>query len=71
LSVGADPYRGFVDRFREAFRHETRAYIDWLSVERGNPCGPESARSGICIAIACEISDREKRVVKVAEVRGS
>jgi len=71
LSVGADPYRGFVDRFREAFRHETRAYIDWLSGERGNPCGPESARSGICIAIACEISDRENRVVKVAEVRGS
>ena len=71
LAIGADPYRGFVDRFRAAFRCETLAYIDWLSGERDNPCGPESARSGICIAIACEISDRDRRVVEVSEVRGS
>ena len=71
LVMSSSPYSGFVDRFREAFRLETKAFIDWLAGNRPNPCGPVSARSGICIAIACEISVREKRVVKVAEVRGS
>lgn len=71
IALSDKPYSGFVDRFREAFRQETKAYIDWLAGNRPNPCSPDSARSGICIAIACEISAREKRVVKVAEVRGS
>jgi myo-inositol 2-dehydrogenase/D-chiro-inositol 1-dehydrogenase len=71
IKLSDSPYTGFVDRFREAFREETKAYIEWLSGTRQNPCPPDSARSGICVAIACEISAREKRVVKVAEVRGS
>ena len=71
IELSTSPYTGFVDRFREAFREETKAYIEWLSGTRDNPCPPDSARSGICVAIACEISSREKRVVKVAEVRGS
>ena len=70
IALSAKPYSGFVDRFREAFKHETKAYVDWISGVRENPCAPESARSGICIAIACEISAREKRVVNVGEVRG-
>ena len=71
VALSTTPYTGFVDRFREAFREETKAYIEWISGNRENPCPPSSARSGICIAIACEISAREKRVVKVAEIRGS
>jgi myo-inositol 2-dehydrogenase/D-chiro-inositol 1-dehydrogenase len=71
IALSDKPYSGFVDRFREAFRQETKAYIEWLAGNRPNPCSPDSARSGICIAIACEISAREKRVVKVSEVRGS
>ena len=71
IALSDRPYSGFVDRFREAFRQETKAYIEWLAGNRPNPCSPDSARSGICIAIACEISAREKRVVKVSEVRGS
>ena len=71
IELSTSPYTGFVDRFREAFREETKAYIEWIAGNRNNPCPPDSARSGICVAIACEISAREKRVVKVAEVRGS
>lgn len=71
IQLSDKPYSGFVDRFREAFKHETRAYIDWLSGKRGNPCSPESARSGICVAIACEVSAREKRMVKVSDIRRS
>lgn len=71
IALSDRPYSGFVDRFREAFRQETMAYVEWLAGNRGNPCSPDSARSGICIAIACEISAREKRMVKVAEVRGA
>jgi myo-inositol 2-dehydrogenase / D-chiro-inositol 1-dehydrogenase len=71
IELSNSPYTGFVDRFRDAFREETKAYIEWIAGNRNNPFPPDSARSGICIAIACEISAREKRVVKVAEVRGS
>ena len=71
IELSNSPYTGFVDRFRDAFREETKAYIECIAGNRNNPFPPDSARSGICIAIACEISAREKRVVKVAEVRGS
>ena len=71
IELSTSPYAGFVDRFREAFRQETQAYIEWISGNRDNPCNPDSARSSICVAIACEISAKENRVVKVAEVRGS
>lgn len=71
FEVGADPYRGFVERFREAFRAETKAYVDWVHGDVANPCPPASARSSTCVAIACERSVREGRVVKVADVRGS
>lgn len=71
VELSSQPYSGFVDRFREAFKQETKAYIEWISGNRSNPCPPDSARSGICIAIACEISARENRAVRVAEVRGS
>ena len=71
VELSDKPYSGFVDRFREAFRQETKAYIDWLAGNRPNPCSPESALSATCVAIACEISAREKRVVKLTEVRAS
>lgn len=71
LEIGGNPYRGFVDRFREAFRAETRAYVDWICGSGANPCPPDSARSSTCVAIACEMSVEQRRVVRVAEVRGS
>lgn len=71
LVVNVDPYSGFVDRFREAFRIECRAFVSMVAGERENPCPPESARQAMRIAVACETSLRENRVVRMDEVEES
>ena len=63
-----DTYRGFMDRFREAFTAETSAFIDVVRGERANPCTPQDARAALAAAIACEVSAREGRVVGMAEI---
>ena len=71
LSAGAlqaDPYAGFMDRFRAAFTAETSAFVDVVRGERANPCPPESARAALAAAIACGVSAREGRVVEMAEI---
>jgi myo-inositol 2-dehydrogenase/D-chiro-inositol 1-dehydrogenase len=65
-----DPYRGFLDRFHQAFIDETAAFVD-LALGRGiNHCPPEEALSALRVAGACERSWRERRVVDVAEAAG-
>jgi len=64
------PWGGFIERFRDAFRDETAAYVRWLADGGVNPCPPASAVHATEIAVACEISAREQRVVTIAEVRG-
>ena len=63
-----DTYRGFMDRFREAFTAETSAFVDVVRGERANPCTPQDARAALAAAIACEVSAREGRVVGMAEI---
>lgn len=66
----ADPYRGFLDRFRDAFIAETAAFVD-LALGRGpNLCPPEVALSALRVAVACDRSWRERRVVGVEEAAG-
>lgn len=64
----ADTYRGFMDRFRDAFTAETSAFVDVVREERPNPCTPQDARAALAAAIACEISAREGRIVELAEI---
>ena len=64
----AETYRGFMDRFREAFTAETSAFVDVVRGERANPCSPQDARAALAAAIACEVSAREGRVVGIAEI---
>ncbi len=66
--VEADTYRGFMDRFRDAFTAETAAFVDVVRGERTNPCTPQDARAALAAAIACGVSAREGRVVAIAEV---
>lgn len=68
LDVDADPYSGFMDRFRAAFTAETSAFVDLLLGERPNPCPPDASRAALAAAIACEISAREGRAVPMSEV---
>ena len=63
-----EPFTGFMDRFRPAFTAETSAYVDFVRGERDNPCTPAEARAALALAIACDISARERRIVDVAEV---
>ncbi len=63
-----EPFAGFMDRFRPAFTAETSAYVDFVLGERDNPCTPAEARAALALAIACDLSAREGRIVDVAEV---
>lgn len=68
LGLDVDPYAGFVDRFRDAFRNETAAFVSLAGGETGNPCPPESALESLRIAIACEESVARGTPVRVADI---
>ena len=68
LNLNANPYRGFVDRFRDAFRNETHAFVSFALGETANPCPPDSALESLRIAIACEQSIAMGQATHVAEV---
>ncbi len=64
----SSPYIGFLDRFQEAFRAETDAFVD-LALGRGeNHCPPVEALEALRIAEACDRSWREHRPVTLTEV---
>jgi myo-inositol 2-dehydrogenase/D-chiro-inositol 1-dehydrogenase len=67
--VAGTPWNGFIERFRDAVRDETAAFVNWLHEGGPNPCPPASAVHATEIAVACEISAREHRAVTIAEVR--
>ena len=65
--LGTDPYRGFVDRFRTAFRAETAAFVGL--VDGGpNPCPPDAAVAALRAAIGCELSVLRGGPVDVAAI---
>ncbi|MBK9740755.1 MAG: Gfo/Idh/MocA family oxidoreductase [Actinobacteria bacterium] len=68
LGMNDRPYTGFVDRFREAFRVETAAFVSMVAGEAANACPPDAARESLRIAIACEESVRRGGVVHVADI---
>ncbi len=68
LGTNADAYMGFVDRFREAFRRETAAFVSVVAGAASNPCPPEAALESLRVAIACEQSITSGGPVRVAEV---
>ena len=68
VGIDQDPYTGFIDRFRDAFRMETAAFVD-LVMGEANPCPPQAALDAMRAAVACEVSVRTGRVVDVKDVR--
>jgi myo-inositol 2-dehydrogenase/D-chiro-inositol 1-dehydrogenase len=64
----ADPYRGFLDRFNSAFISETAAFVDLVAGRGPNLCQAEAALRALEVAVACERSWRERRVVTLEEV---
>ncbi|MDA2975305.1 MAG: Gfo/Idh/MocA family oxidoreductase [Actinomycetota bacterium] len=63
IGINQNPYLGFVDRFRAAFRAETQAFLQLVAGELPNPCPPSSAREALRIAIACEEAVATQRAV--------
>jgi myo-inositol 2-dehydrogenase / D-chiro-inositol 1-dehydrogenase len=68
LALNTNPYTGFVDRFRDAFRRETGAFVSLTAGEIENPTPPDSALESLRVAIACEKSINESRAVTVADI---
>jgi len=71
IDTNIDAYSGFVDRFREAFRRETAAFVDVVSGTSPNPSPPDSALESLRVAIACEQSVASGEPVRVADVRST
>jgi myo-inositol 2-dehydrogenase / D-chiro-inositol 1-dehydrogenase len=67
-SPSKGPYRDFIERFSESLRQETIAFIEVMRGERENPSPPASAMEALRVAVACEVSRRERRPVRVAEI---
>jgi myo-inositol 2-dehydrogenase/D-chiro-inositol 1-dehydrogenase len=62
-------YPGFMERFRPAYISELETFVSVVAGKAESPCGVVDALEAFYIAEACEISRRENRPVKVAEVR--
>lgn len=62
------PYRDFMERFGDSLRQETVAFIQVMKGERENPSPPASAMEALRVAVACGVSRKEGRPVRVAEV---
>lgn len=62
------PYNFFLDRFEAAYREELNAFVDVVAGRRENPCPPEDALEAMRIAIACDVSRREHRPVRLDEI---
>ena len=67
-SLGTTPYGGFVDRFREAFRAETAAFVGVVA-GGPNPCPPQAAFDALRAAIGCEVSVLRGEPVDVTTLR--
>lgn len=63
-----EPYDGFLDRFSPAFDSELRAWLEFVRGERENPCPGDASLHALRIAVACERSRAERRVVALSEV---
>jgi myo-inositol 2-dehydrogenase/D-chiro-inositol 1-dehydrogenase len=64
----AAPWRGFLDRFGRAFEAELDAWLRVVAGEQQNPCPGAEAYEALRIAVACDISVRERRIVRLEEV---
>jgi myo-inositol 2-dehydrogenase/D-chiro-inositol 1-dehydrogenase len=59
---------GFLDRFADAFRAETVAFLALAQGSVQNPCTPADALEALRVAEACDRSRREGRAVALMEI---
>lgn len=63
------PYGDFIERFEDCLRGETVVFTEFVGGGSENPCPPESSLEALRVAIACEVSDRQGRPVRVSEIQ--
>jgi myo-inositol 2-dehydrogenase/D-chiro-inositol 1-dehydrogenase len=64
------PWTGFLERFGPAYEAELIAFVEVVVGQRVNPCDGREALQALRIAEACEVSRREHRPVRLAEIAG-
>ncbi|PRH78483.1 dehydrogenase [Streptomyces solincola] len=62
------PWPGFLERFAPAYAAELDAFVHLARGGRDNPCDGWEALAALRIAEACELSRRERRPVRMAEI---
>ncbi|MFB6671129.1 Gfo/Idh/MocA family oxidoreductase [Streptomyces sp. NPDC057684] len=68
--AASKPWPGFLERFAPAYEAELVAFVDVVRGERENPCDGREALHALRIAEACELSRRERRLVRMEEIPG-
>ena len=58
----------FLDRFAPAYRDEIAAFIEVAQGRLASPCTPEDAREALRIAVACDVSREQHRLVEMKEI---
>jgi myo-inositol 2-dehydrogenase/D-chiro-inositol 1-dehydrogenase len=61
-------WRMFIDRFRDAYREELRAFLGVARGERVSACTARDGLEAVRVAVAAKRSLDEHRPVKLAEV---
>ncbi|MFD7443333.1 Gfo/Idh/MocA family oxidoreductase [Streptomyces sp. NPDC059909] len=64
------PWPGFLERFAPAYEAELDAFIQVAAGELANPCDGREALEALRVAEACELSRRERRLVRIEEIPG-
>jgi myo-inositol 2-dehydrogenase/D-chiro-inositol 1-dehydrogenase len=62
-------YTGFLDRFGPAYEAELAAFVGVAAGRSASPCTVHDALEAFYIAEACEVSRREHRPVRLADIR--
>jgi myo-inositol 2-dehydrogenase/D-chiro-inositol 1-dehydrogenase len=71
MPLGQNPYTGFGDRFKAAYAAELEAFTELVAGKRDSPCTGEDALEALLVAEAAELSRRERRPVRIEELRGN
>ncbi|MFD6875316.1 MULTISPECIES: Gfo/Idh/MocA family oxidoreductase [unclassified Streptomyces] len=66
--AASKPWGGFLERFGPAYEAELAAFVRLVRGEGPNPCDGREALAAFRVAEACELSRRERRPVRPAEL---
>lgn len=68
LPLNVSPYQSFMERFRDAYRRESNAFVEFTIGNLDNPCPPACAIESLRVAYACEASIRSNSPIDVSSI---